>query len=96
MSPTTDDEMEQAYQAVDIDRDTVEYILSHIQKGTLDVSNIRDFFKGFLVQSFVRNLTTIRSQNGTINGEHNEISYQEYLKKVTSSEKLKKILDEIL
>ena len=95
--PTNEDDMEEAYQAtlINMDERIIQYALSLIQDSGMRVDNIRDFMKGYYVNFFittVRNIHFMR-RNRPID---DNIIFQEYLKKITSSEKLEKILTDLL
>ena len=95
--PTSEDDMEEAYQGTlfQINKEIIQYTLSQIQDLGLEVDNLRDFMKGYYVSKFVSLLSLIHIQHGNPHSD-NPILFQEYLKKITSSEKLKGLLDELL
>lgn len=95
--PTNEDDMEEAYQKIlsGINEPTVKYTLSLIQDADLEVENLRDFMKGYYISKFGAALMYIHMKNGNPPND-NEIIYQEYLKKISSSEKLKNILNQLL
>ena len=95
--PTNEDDMEEAYQKIlfEINKKIIQYTLSQIQDLGLEVDNLRDFMKGYYVSKFVLFLTIIHKQHDNPHID-NPILFQEYLKKIISSEKLKGLLDELL
>jgi len=95
--PTNLDDMEQAYQGIvfQMTESIIQYTLSLIQDEGMQVDNIRDFMKGYYVNSFITTLRNIHILNLN-NPIDDNIIFQEYLKKITSSEKLEKLLSDLL
>jgi len=95
--PTNEDDMEETYQKIliQINKEVIQYTLSLIQDAGLEVDNLRDFMKGYYISKFVWMLNTIHVVHGNL-PKDNETIFQEYLKKISSSEKLKELLDELL
>jgi len=95
--PTSEDDMEEAYQKIlfQINKKMVQYTLSLIQDAGLEVENLRDFMKGYYISKFVLLLNIIHQAHGNPPND-NEITFQEYLRTINSSEKLKDLLDELL
>lgn len=95
--PTNNDDMEEAYQKTlfQINEEIVKYVLSLIQDADLEVDNLRDFMKGYYISKFSLLLMLIHMQHGNT-PKDDEIIFQEYLKKINSSEKLKDILNQLL
>ena len=95
--PTNEDDMEEAYQKIlaGINEPTIKYTLALIQDADLEVENLRDFMKGYYISKFGVLLMATHMQNKNPPND-NEIIYQEYLKKISSSEKLKNILNQLL
>lgn len=95
--PTSADDMEEAYQTtlLLINMEIIQYTLSLIQDAGMEVENLRDFMKGYYVNYFVTTLRNIHilHENPPID---DHIMFQEYLKKICSSEKLKDHLDQLL
>lgn len=94
---SNEDDMEEAYQKTlsGMNESVIKYTLSLIQDAGLEVDNLRDFMKGYYISKFGLVLMAIHMQNK--NPPHdNEIIYQEYLRKISSSEKLKDILNQLL
>ena len=94
---TNEEDMEIVYQKIlsGMNNEIIQYTLSLIQNGGLQVDNLRDFMKGYFVSKFVWVLNITHSANGNPSND-NEIIFQEYLRKINNSEKLKKLLDELL
>jgi len=84
--------MEIAYQKISsgMNNEIIQYTLSLIQNGEFQVDNLRDFMKGYFVSKFVWILNTIHVSNGNPPND-DEIIFQEYLRKINNSEKLKKL-----
>ena len=95
--PTNEDDMEETYQKIlfQINKEIIQYTLSLIQDAGLEVDNLRDFMKGYYISKFVWMLNTIHVAHGNPPND-NETIFQEYLKKISSSEKLKELLNELL
>ena len=95
--PTNADDMEEAYNMTlfQIDERLIKYTLSLIQDAGLEVDNLRDFLKGYYLSKFVTLLSFIHKKNGNPIRD-DEVIFQEYLKKINSSEKLKDILNQLL
>lgn len=95
--PTNEDDMEEAYQKIlaGINEPVVKYTLSLIQDAGLEVENLRDFMKGYYISKFGVLLMATHIQNKNPPND-NEVIYQEYLKKIASSEKLESILNHLL
>lgn len=95
--PTNDDDMEEAYQKTlfQINKEIIQYTLSLIQDAGLEVDNLRDFMKGYYISKFVLLLTHIHLLHGN-SPPDNEIIFQEYLRKISYSKKLKELLDTLL
>ncbi|MGH2612003.1 MAG: hypothetical protein ACRDFB_03010 [Rhabdochlamydiaceae bacterium] len=89
--------MEEAYQKTlfQINEEIIKYVLSLIQDAELEVDDLRDFMKGYYVSKFSLLLMFIHMQNGNP-PKDDEIIFQEYLKKISSSKKLKNILNQLL
>jgi len=94
---SNEDDMEEAYQGTlfQINEVIIQYTLSLIQTTGMDVENLRDFMKGYYVSKFVSLLSITHKLHGNPPND-DEIIFQEYLKKISSSEKLKDILNQIL
>ena len=94
---TNEDDMEEAYQKIllQINNELIQYTLSLIQDSGMEVENLRDFMKGYYVSKFVLILNMIHMNHGNPPND-NETIFQEYLKKISSSPKLKQILDGLL
>lgn len=94
---TNEDDMEEAYQKIllQINNELIQYTLSLIQDSGMEVENLRDFMKGYYVSKFVLILNIIHMNHGNPHND-NETIFQEYLKKISSSPKLKQILDGLL
>ncbi len=95
--PTNNDDMEEAYQGTifQIKKEIIQYTLSLIQDSGMEVDSLRDFMKGFYVSKFVSLVNVIHKLHGNAPPD-DEIIYQEYLKKINSSEKLQKLLNELI
>ncbi len=94
---TNEDDMEKAHKIVleQMTSELIQYTLSLIQDEEIKVDNIRDFMKGYYVNSFVINLREIHRLNFNSPIDDN-IIFQQYIKKITSSEKLEKLLNNLL
>lgn len=95
---TNEDDMEKAYQYVlfEINEEVIQYTLSLIQDAGLEVDSLRDFMKGYYVSKFSLILAHTHMASGNHPSQDNPIIFQEYLKKINSSEKLKNILNQLL
>ena len=95
--PSNNDDMEEVYQKIliGINEGMIKYTLSLIQDAGLEVDNLRDFMKGYFVSKFVWMLTIVHATHGNPPND-DEIIFQEYLKKINSSEKLKDLLNQLL
>ena len=89
--------MEQAYKVIlkQMTPEIIQYTLSLIQDSEMQVDNIKDFMKGYYVNSFVINLRTIHIMNFN-SAIDDPLIFQEYIKKIVSSEKLEKLLSKLL
>ena len=89
--------MEEAYHGTvfQIKKEIIQYTLSLIQDSGMEVDSLRDFMKGFYVSKFVSLVNVIHKLHGNTPPD-DEIIYQEYLKKINSSEKLQKLLNELI
>ena len=94
---TNKDDMEYAYQMIlfQINEDVVKYVLSLIQDAGLEVDNLKDFLKGYYISKFSLILQSLHKNNGNPPNDP-EIIIQEYLKKISSSEKLKGIMNKLI
>lgn len=95
--PTNEDDMEQSYQATLylMNEQIIHYTLSLIQDCGMQVDSIRDFMKGYYVNFFITTLRTIHELNFNHPIDDN-IIFQEYLKKITSSVKLDNLITDLL